>query len=72
MKQTFHYFEREAAPDCPAGWTVSKRETLPDGDFRVTEFIWGCLPLWFVDADEFSAAEREAAWAGFVEEAHAP
>lgn len=61
----YYYFNRGAAPDCPAGITVSKRDTLPEGDFRITEYIFqqfGYETLWFVDADRFTANERQAAY----------
>lgn len=47
------------------GITVSKHAILPPDDFRITEYIfreWGYEALWFVDADKFTKAERQAAF----------
>lgn len=58
----FYFFQRSG--DNP-GITVSKRDTLPDGDFGITEYVWrdwGYEALWFVDADKFTATERQAAY----------
>lgn len=59
------FFERIATEDTPAGYTVSKLSTLPAGDFKITEYQWGKVILWFVDADNFSADEREEAYRGW-------
>jgi len=61
-----YFFPREKDGDNPAGVTVSKRANLPRGDFGVTEYSWGELSLWFVDAHKFTADEREAAYRAFV------
>jgi len=63
---TFYFYEREEDGGVPAGLTVSKRENLPDGDFRITEHTWPSLTLWFLDDDEFSADEREGAYRAFL------
>ena len=58
----FYFFFRGGK--CP-GVTVSKKPTLPDGDFGITECIFrqcGYETLWFVDADTFTARERQAAY----------
>lgn len=60
-------FDRIASEDAPAGYTVSKFSTLPAGDFEITEYQWGKVILWFVDADNFSADEREEAFRGWME-----
>ncbi len=61
----FYYFERQADGDDPAGVTVSKREKLPEGDFRITEYSWfGTISMWFVAADNFTRNERELALEG--------
>lgn len=59
----FHFFERIQDGDKPGGVTVTKHGELPRGDFAITEFCWGDVSLWFVDADNFSANERQAAYA---------
>lgn len=65
----FFYFDRDERPGKPAGVTVSKHPTLPDGDFRITEYKWPrafgyprYAALWFVEADRFTADERECAF----------
>ncbi len=63
MNRTVYYYsERAACGDDPAGLTVSKQSQLPDGDFHLTEYCWGRVSLWFVDADEFTADERQNAY----------
>ena len=62
----FWFHDRMADGADPAGITVSKREELPHGDFRITEYTWGGVTLWFVDADEFTPDERQAAYEAFV------
>lgn len=62
MMQAFHYFPRMAEPGKPAGMTVSKTEPLPDGDFRITEYTWVGVTLWFIDHHDFTEDEREAAY----------
>ncbi len=42
--------------------TVSKREELPEGDFEITEFKWNRTVLWFLDDDNFTDDERQAAY----------
>ncbi len=69
--QTFYFFVRAGGVGHPAGVTVSKCSKLPDGDFRITEYCWGDVPLWFIDADEFSADERQDAYEQFAEAADA-
>ena len=55
----FHYFERQEDGPNPAGVTVSKSDELPDGDFEITEYVWGVTSLWFINDDHFSADERQ-------------
>lgn len=64
MTKSYCFF-RAAEGGNPAGITVSKRETLPDGDFRLTEHCWGAVSLWFMDQDKFTADERQAAYERF-------
>lgn len=64
--KAFHCFPRMAELGSPAGFTISKTEALPEGDFRVTEFTWGNFTLWFIDQQEFTADERQAAYLGFL------
>ena len=66
-----HFFPRdEDGPEHPGGVTVSKHSTLPArDDFRITEYTWGSVALWFVDADKFTADERQAAYESFMREA---
>jgi len=61
----FYFFERMATSDTEAGFTVSKKAKLPDGDFKITEHIWPNISLWFVDTDAFSADERQSAYMAF-------
>lgn len=61
-----HYFERQADGETPAGFTVSKKPDLPEGDFRITEFSWNNLSLWFIDADRFTADERQNSYREFL------
>ncbi len=61
----FYFFPRGG--DNP-GLTVTKRDELPEGDFGITEYTWsdwGYATLWFVDADEFTANERQAAYRAY-------
>ena len=60
----FYFFDRKEEPGKPAGVTVSKRRTLPEGDFEITEYGWSRMSLWFVDEDEFTADERQVAYLG--------
>ena len=60
-EREFYFWSRCAEGDNPAGVTVSKRRRLPDGDFGLTEYKWGHQALWFVDADRFTANQRQAA-----------
>ena len=62
MLNEVYYFERQEHGDDPAGWTVSKRSQLPDGDFEITEYTWGAVSLWFVVNDEFTEEERQLAY----------
>lgn len=68
MKTKFYFFEREATEELESGWTISKKPKLPEGDFRINEYKWCSLSLFFVDKDNFSADERQAAYIAFVEE----
>ena len=58
----YYFFERAATDDTEAGFTVSKKATLPNGDFKITEFAWPNMILWFIDGDAFSADERQGAY----------
>ncbi len=60
----FYFFPRCASDKHPAGVTVSKKRQLPQGG--ITEYTWGTTSLWFVDADEFTADEREAAYRSVI------
>ena len=62
----FWFYNRIGLPDHPAGITVSKHETLPVGDFQITEYTWDSVSLWFVDADRFTADERQLAYVMFT------
>lgn len=62
----YYLFPRRAWRDDPAGITVSKNPELPVGDFRITEYKWGRVSLWFVDLDKFTASERNAAYTNYV------
>ena len=56
------FYPRAADGKKPGGITVSKTPALPEGDFGLTEYIWGPSALWFVDSDRFTADERQAAY----------
>jgi len=58
--------ERLATDGCPSGITISKKPFLPEGDFSITEYSWGDCKLWFVDADNFTADERQAAYLSYI------
>jgi hypothetical protein len=62
------FYPRVATADAPGGITVSKQGELPAGDFGLTEWVWGEVSLWFVDADRFTADEREEAYRAFAME----
>jgi hypothetical protein len=71
MKTKFYFFNRFG--DCP-GITASKNAVLPDGDFKITEYVFqrfGYVSLWFIDGDNFSANERERAYEQFLDGAKA-
>lgn len=55
-----YLFYRLGTDTIPQGWTVSKRQTLPKGDFSITPYKWCNYTLWFVDEDNFTADERQA------------
>ena len=59
-------FHREATADCPAGLTISKRNSLPEGEFGVMEYHWPDLILWFVEVDEFTCDERQDVYLGMM------
>lgn len=61
MKKVY-FFERIETPIHPAGITVTKKPDLPKGNFRITEYCWGSVALWFVDDDNFNSDERQAAY----------
>ena len=63
----FFFFNRFG--DNP-GITVSKKETLRSGDFKITEFIFqrfGYVALWFIDRDKFTVNERERAYKQYLD-----
>ena len=64
----FWFHPRIADGDIPAGITVSRQAKLPEDEFLVTEYRWGDVALWFVDDDEFTADERQAAFEALVRE----
>ena len=66
MTHTFYYFPRNPEPGKPAGLTVSKTASLPDGDFLLIEYTLGGALLCFVDSQNFTADERQAAYCGFM------
>lgn len=57
-----YFIKRAADGEIPGGITVSKSARLPDGDFQITEYVWGVGSLWFVDSDKFTSDERQLAW----------
>lgn len=59
QEMTAYFFERQPNGPNPGGVTVSKSETLPEGDFALTEFTWPDCVLWFIDDHKFTANERE-------------
>ena len=61
-----YFFFRERTIEAPAGWTVSRRQKLPEGEFGITEYKWGKIALWFVDRDNFTSDEREAVYLNFL------
>lgn len=65
MKHRYYFFPRNACGDAPAGVTVSKKKSLPRGDFNISGWTWKgrghCIALWFVDDDNFTEDEREIA-----------
>lgn len=64
----FYFHKRLADGDTPAGYTVSKKSELPNGDFRITEYKWPDANLWFVDEDEFDADERQDVYLSYKNE----
>lgn len=65
--QDVYFHPRVSSDGFPGGWTVSRNEHLPDVRFRITEYRWPDIVLCFVDADGFSADERQAAYKAFRE-----
>lgn len=70
----FHFFDRLSEPGKPGGVTVSKSATLPKGDFIIAEYKWPrafsyppYVSLWFVDADNFTAHERQQACGAWLD-----
>lgn len=61
-----YFHNRLADKQAPAGITVSRSEELIDDIFAITEYVWGDVSLWFVDSDNFTADEREAAYIAFL------
>ena len=61
----YYFFPRLADGDNPAGVTVSKTKALPAGEFSLSEYIWGPIHLWFIDAQNFTEDERQAAYHAF-------
>jgi hypothetical protein len=67
MEMDYYCFHvRAESEGTPEAITVSKTYDLPEGNFGITEYIWGDIRLWFVDADEFTADERQQALAIYV------
>lgn len=62
----FYFFDRAEDGTNPAGVTVSKRDPLPEGDFGITEYMWGDVALWFVDEDNFTDNERQLAYMAYM------
>lgn len=62
---SFYFFPHNENHVDPSGVTVSKYDTLPTGDFGITEYGWGNVSLWFVDSDKFTADERQSAYENF-------
>ena len=58
MSKSTYFFLRTDPP----GITVSKSNTLPEGDFTITEYTWEGHSLWFIDKDNFTEDERENAF----------
>jgi hypothetical protein len=56
------FHNRRASGNDPGGVTVSRSKELPAGDFGITEYFWGDTSLWFVDDDNFTDDERQAAY----------
>jgi len=79
LRFEFHAHSRMADSETPAGLTISKTETLPDGDFIIDEYTWpqDNVTLWFVQADGFDEDERQyvkdvvTEWGGGLNEAFA-
>ena len=67
MRKRFFFFSRGG--EYP-GITVSKNDSLPSGDFKITEYIFlrfGYVSLWFIDGDEFTADERVLAYQQYLD-----
>lgn len=65
---TYFLYGRHATHDAPDGVTVSKTKLLPDGDFRLDEYSWGMISLWFVRDHKFTRKERQAAFDQYCSE----
>ena len=63
----FYFFEREADKETEAGLTISKKPVLPETNFRITDYGWPHVKLWFVDNDKFTATERQFAFLAYVD-----
>ena len=61
-ERTFHFWPRNDTGDI----TVSKTDKLPDGEFHIDEYIWGDVTLWFIREQDFTEAERQAAYDGWL------
>jgi hypothetical protein len=71
-ERRFYFHPRIANGNDPGGVTVSKSKQLPDGDFRITEYRWPDVVLWFVDQDKFTPDERQAAYLGNYDRSGTP
>lgn len=65
-KKAFFFFWRRESNGTEAGWTVSKKEKLPRGDFRITDYSWPYTKLWFIDDDNFTVTERQQAFVAHI------
>lgn len=62
----YYFHKRISDSETPAGFTVTKSPELPEGNFRITEYSWPDLTLWFLDEDEFNADERQEAYMAVI------
>ena len=62
----YYFHQRVADKKNPAGLTVTKKRKLPKGDFRITNYSWPDVVLWFMDSDKFTANERQSVYLAFI------